>query len=35
MWRMTVSPEKAPNKPEYVELDVRKRRYRRGERRGR
>jgi argininosuccinate synthase len=21
MWRITVSPEKAPNKPEYVELD--------------
>jgi argininosuccinate synthase len=23
MWRITVSPEKAPNKPEYVELDYR------------
>ena len=21
MWRITVSPEKAPDKPEYVELD--------------
>ena len=24
MWRITVSPEKAPNKPEYVELDYAK-----------
>ena len=24
MWRITVSPEKAPNKPEYVELEYRK-----------
>ncbi len=24
MWRMTVSPEKAPNKPEYIELDYAK-----------
>ncbi len=24
MWRITVSPEKAPNRPEYVELDYRK-----------
>ncbi len=24
MWRITVSPEKAPNKPEYVELDYRR-----------
>jgi argininosuccinate synthase len=24
MWRLTVSPEKAPNRPEYVELDYRR-----------
>jgi argininosuccinate synthase len=24
MWRITVSPEKAPNRPEYVELDYRR-----------
>jgi argininosuccinate synthase len=24
MWRITVSPEKAPNKPQYVELDYRR-----------
>jgi argininosuccinate synthase len=24
MWRITVSPEKAPNKPEYIELDYAK-----------
>jgi argininosuccinate synthase len=24
MWRITVSPEKAPNRPEYVELEYRK-----------
>ena len=33
MWRITVSPEKAPAKPQVVELDVRARRHRRDRRR--
>ena len=32
MWRITVSPEKAPDRPEYVELGYRQRRHRCGQR---
>ena len=32
MWRITVSPEKAPNKPQVIELDYKARRHRRDQR---